>query len=830
MEARLKESQSRSRNFGWLIVCLITVFLIHLFSFPARAARENQSLMFVVDSSEKMEPHLSGIQEAILALSLQSLEGDYIGIISFSEAVRQLGIKKISGPRDREYIGRRISSLRAGGDFGNIIKGLGRAAEDLGILKHKGDKNRKGIIIISCSASGEGESLAEGLGEVAAEIAAHVKDDNEWFIQYCYFGGGGDPQIKEFVSSNKGFSYDIDALRSKHGTELVEEIYGIISSPQELYTIKVQDLSGILLWRESEGNKWIPLENGSTVAENAQLRVASDSRGVIVVEGYGFIGLSPDTNLLLSRARKNPVTGQTSVRMTLNEGSLWINNGQKQKTILEIGTADSNIEFSGNNTMAAYSSDTNELGLASFSESLSVQIGREPDKVFTLGLNQALRLGNGEITEEAGPAAPYMLEKWKSWSKTFAGNSSLASLDFTVPVIVFPEKTIQIGPIKAGDSQTQSFPILLKGVTSVAGLKLDLETSLFLPEGLALSTGIADGDDEKTKRLMLTVDGSAGFSSGRAEKYTGLLRIVPAKNSKIVFEKIPVPITVETKGPLVPVAVLLVGGLVVILGICAIGASTVLRSKQSARPKAYRVIGRLVVVNDPTGGRVGTINLEDVSTKSSRLSLAVGRDRASEIRLKHASVSHAHCSVEAYVEEGKVAIYIEPTGSAKVRVDGEVIRSRTRLNDGSRINIGEFAYQFEDSQLYKKVDVIYRNGRRMSGILDAMAMDAEGFRLSPIDAVSPSERARVNFADIRQITFYRRPIDIIARKPRSTPKLETMKSVELMFRKGNTISGHIQREYSEGQRKYIELLPLDPKSNIDYTVLDSSSVVEKKEI
>ena len=118
----------------------------------------------------------------------------------------------------------------------------------------------------------------------------------------------------------------------------------------------------------------------------------------------------------------------------------------------------------------------------------------------------------------------------------------------------------------------------------------------------------------------------------------------------------------------------------------------------------------------------------------------------------------------------------------------------------------------------------------MSGILDATAMDAEGFRLSPIDAVSPSERARVNFADIREITFYRRPVDIIARKPRSTPNLETMKRVELMFRKGNTIRGHIQREYSEGQRKYIELLPLDSKSNIDYTVVDRSSVVEKKEI
>jgi len=250
------------------------------------------------------------------------------------------------------------------------------------------------------------------------------------------------------------------------------------------------------------------------------------------------------------------------------------------------------------------------------------------------------------------------------------------------------------------------------------------------------------------------------------------------------------------------------------------------RSRLISRP--HGVIGRLIVINDPTGGRVGTINLEELSTKSSRLSLVVGKDRAAEVRLRHASVNAAHCTLEAYLVAGRLETYIEPIASSRVTVNGDSIRSKTRLSDGDKIEIGEFIYHFEDTQIYKKVEVVRRNGRRISGILDTAGMDADGFRLSPTDAVSPSERARVKFSDIRYATFYRRVVDILSGAPRPIPKPDTMKRVELMFKKGNTISGYIQREYVEGRRRYVELLPLETGSDVDYTVVDYSAVVEKK--
>ena len=141
-----------------------------------------------------------------------------------------------------------------------------------------------------------------------------------------------------------------------------------------------------------------------------------------------------------------------------------------------------------------------------------------------------------------------------------------------------------------------------------------------------------------------------------------------------------------------------------------------------------------------------------------------------------------------------------------------------------------YTYHVPEGRLERQrgVNITRRNGRKITGILDVEGMDSEGFRLSPADAVSPSERARVKFSDIRHATFYRRVIDILSGTPRPMPKSDSMKRVELEFKKGNTISGYIQREYTEGRRRYVELLPLESGSDIDYTVIDYSAVVEKR--
>jgi len=206
----------------------------------------------------------------------------------------------------------------------------------------------------------------------------------------------------------------------------------------------------------------------------------------------------------------------------------------------------------------------------------------------------------------------------------------------------------------------------------------------------------------------------------------------------------------------------------------------------------------------------------------------VGRDKISEVRLRHASVNPAHCTIEAYLVGGRLDTYIEPIEHATVKVDGEIIHSKTRLKDHTKIEIGDLLCQFEDTQMYKKVDVVRKNGKRISGILDATGMDSEGFRMSPMDAVSPSERARIRYAEIRHATFYRRIVDILSGTPRPMPKPDTMKRVELMFKRGNTISGYVQREYVEGRNRYVELLPLETGSDIDYTVVDYAAVVDKK--
>ena len=65
----------------------------------------------------------------------------------------------------------------------------------------------------------------------------------------------------------------------------------------------------------------------------------------------------------------------------------------------------------------------------------------------------------------------------------------------------------------------------------------DVDISLALPDGLALSTGIIKGKQPNIQILQLRVDGSSGFKSRRTDTYPGLISIIPATNSRIMFEK-----------------------------------------------------------------------------------------------------------------------------------------------------------------------------------------------------------------------------------------------------------------------------------------------------
>ncbi len=826
MGDRAKNHRPLLWRFASLILCVVAILAGGSLRNPAIGNEGNRSLLFVVDASERMAPYLPGVKGAILTYSDQSKPGDYLGIITFATAARQLTIKKITGARDQRFIGTMLDAISAEGDAADIGGGVARALEEVAALKRRGDKNVKGIIVISSSISSEEARTEELLEKALSEISKHVHKD-EWYIQYCYLNGARDPQIDRFVSANDGFSYDVTALQAEHGVETIAELYRITSMPEELCPVTVADSDGSVLEESGADGGWVRLNAGADVHEESHIRVASGSRAVIALPGYGKLGLAPESDLVLLSARKNPMTGRATFHLAFETGSVWADLAPGSGITLKLSSADTMADIGPGAEAMIHSGGQGEIRVASFSASLPVRV-KGAGKLLTLALDQSIRLGPGQTSAQPEPVEAPLVEKWKSWKSAFTENVRLASLDFAVPEVVLPEKAIGLGPIKSGDVQTATFPIRIRGVRNVSRVKMAVDVSLPLPEGLSLSTGVIDGDEPDARVLSLTLDGSGGFRSRRTETHKGLLRIEPAPNSGVAFEIVPVTLTITTKGPLVSPFVLFLAAVVIVAGAGAVGARFAFRTRPSVRTRPYRVIGRLIVVNDPTGGRIGSINLEELSTKSSRLSLVVGRSRTAEVRLKHASVSSEHCTIESHLVGGRLETFIEPIGASIVVVDGETISSKTLLTDEARITIGEFTHQFEDTQLYKKVDVVYRNGRQISGVLRAAGMDAEGFRISPLDAVSPSERARVRFSDIRYVTFYRRAADMLSGAPRPLPKPNAMKRVEFMFKKGNTISGYVQREYTEGRRRYVELLPLDPESDIEYTVVEYSAVVEKK--
>jgi hypothetical protein len=793
----------------------------------ALTAQPSRSYIFVVDISEKMAPYMFNIRGLIFACADQANQGDNLSIITFSDRPERIVEKRISSQRDRESFEYWLNAMETEGEQANIRLAVALALDDVKRFHRRGDKSIKGIIVISSSQSPEPHASSDVL-ETALDDLSEKVGEREWYIQYCYLNGVCDSQIQNFVATNRGLSYDVNALQLEHRTDTIEELYRIISSPEELCPITLRNVKGILLGRESSDEEWTPLNAGEHVPETTELRVAANSRAVLDAGKSGKIGLESEADVLFSSARRELLTGKGYFDVTLHEGAMWMFFGTKQVSAVTLRTDDGVIDLTLRAGSARYFAGPHRLSLSAFAEPFSVKTPGKAQEPTFLRRNESVHLDRGRMLEDIDSAGASVVEKWKSWERALANNVSLEVLDFVVPEVVFPEEMITAGPLKSGDVETQDLPIEITGVADGSQVKLDVEVALALPDGLAVSTGIVTSDDPTMRILQFKVDGSRGFDSKRADTYPGLLNIVPAENSPVMFEKVSVPLTIKTRGDVVPLPVLLAGGGLIALGVIAGVVAYRLKTTAAARPRPHSVIGRLISINDPTGGRIGTINMEELGTKSSRLSLLVGRDRAADVRLRHASVSREHCAIEAHLVGGRLETFIEPIGSAKTEVDGEIISFRTRLSDGSRIKVGEFVYQFEDSQLYKKVEVMRRNGRRISGYLDVAGMDAEGFRLSPMDAVSPSERARVKFSDIRYVIFYRRAANILAGVPRQIKQSDTMKKIELMFRKGNTISGYVRREYTEGRRKFVELIPLDPNSDVDYTVIDYSFVVEKR--
>jgi hypothetical protein len=794
----------------------------------AGAWEDNRTLIFVIDSSENMSPHLSSIKGVILTCADQSREGDYLGIVACSDMAKLLLSKKIGGPRDQKSISMMLDAMVAGGPTADVAGGIVRAMEETATLKRKGDKNVKGIIVVSASEPAENGGGAEILEKALREVSKFV-DDNEWYIQYCYLNGKRNGQVESFVFSVGGLSYDINALQSGDATETISELYKIVSVPEELSAVRVLDLKNTVLVKGAEGGDWAPLKAGDSVAAQMLLRVATESRAILALGDYGEMGLDPEADIALISMKNDPLKHRALFRFSLNTGSMWLHFGGKTGSTLQVDANGGGLLVTGEAAAVSRLTETGELQVNSFCDSLSVSVTGKDAEPINVALNQSTSLGGGQILAQSDPSEASMIEEWKSWSKALVGKVSLATLDFSIPEVVFPHRAIKLGPVRSGGSEAATFTIQIVGVADALKVKMVVDTSIDLPDGLSLSTGVVDGDRPDRKVLLVKVDGTQGFHATRRGKHEGLLKIMPAPDSATVFKTIPVQVTITTKGALAPPQILALGVLAALTaGGVAAGISFARRTRKAERPKPHRVIGRLIVVNDPTGGRVGTINLEEISTKSSRLSLVIGSNRTAEVRLKHASVSPDHCTLGANLAGGRLLTYIEPIGSAKLSVNGEAIRSSTCLNDGAKIEIGNFVYQFEDTQFYKKVDVVYKNGKQLAGILDVAGMDAEGFKISPTDAVSTSERARVKFSDIRSVTFNRRAVDIFTRKSRPGAKPDAMKRVELMFKKGSTISGYVQREYTEGRHRYIELLPLEVESSIDYIVVDYSSVVEKK--
>jgi Mg-chelatase subunit ChlD len=83
----------RLARFGAAAACFVVVLGAVSIMRQAAAANRPCTLIFVIDSSERMAPYLAAVKGAVFATIEESKSGDTLGIISFSDIPRRLIVK-----------------------------------------------------------------------------------------------------------------------------------------------------------------------------------------------------------------------------------------------------------------------------------------------------------------------------------------------------------------------------------------------------------------------------------------------------------------------------------------------------------------------------------------------------------------------------------------------------------------------------------------------------------------------------------------------------------------------------------------------------------------
>ena len=392
-------------------------------------------------------------------------------------------------------------------------------------------------------------------------------------------------------------------------------------------------------------------------------------------------------------------------------------------------------------------------------------------------------------------------------------------------VNVAPHGQLKFGPIRPQTEFSETKKILLMPNSAAVGQMIRTGADIDLPDGISLMTSIERGGEQP--ELVITVTADKDFDLGYPTTIVGNV-LLSGATEKITFSNGRMEILIEVASPTGTSHKILKAikrffsrygrwiALAVIVTLIAAIAGLVKHWWVDLRPHST-LEGKLVLVSlrgkPPTKSKPIMLNLNSIGKSLGRNSLVIGSSKDAGITLPHKSVATLHCEISTRMEEDRKRVILEPIGHNLVRINDQQVTEATPLSDRDSIEIGEYAFRFENPHPYKQIVVRYLDGKLLKGTPSTWDIESEGFGLLPRDALPGStEEIYVLFRDLKAVYFVR-DFDGLAGERLVSPKLQIRGvHMELTFHDGEEMEGFASEAYSPDKDRFY-FFPADQSGN-----------------
>jgi hypothetical protein len=826
-----------------------------------KGGKGQSAIVFVIDKSSSMAWIFDSLRLTLKSAITKSKQGDCLAIVLFGDEVSTLvSYTKLNETKKRLVINL-LDSVHPDSLYTNMAAAVKRGTE---ILCKYFRENMAETYVLVLVTDGKDHPAPGCARDYTIEEAMTQYPDflpgQQWCLRYIAIEGQIYPELLALLRKSGGDFFDAEKIAKTSQTTQEAVLESIIENPQDwaILNASITDHIGGVKVKESGGKDWrdIPKERAQRLFPGDQVSVAPDSKAVITFGSLGTLGLKDNTRVGLNSIETSPLKARSTIKFKLENGSVWnaVTAPPNTSVDYEVVTPIAIAGIRGTVFRVLFDSrnQTEDIGIIKGSVEVTSPDTTPAFPSFKLQEGTYSVIRNGEKPTAPSPLPAEIMSDWLGWAKALLEKKQLSRINFTQVLALPLRKEIKMGPIKPGAKFFETCRVELKekywGESPIIAT-----ANLALPPGATIEVNPTElAENELVRDFLISIKCSGFLKFIGQEQYSGEIRFSCDDPSVRIAEPV-VAIAVSHHRPsfliggrdlkiyLKPAVAAVVSAIVLALAWVAVKkrgnlyklmrainqvARGQIRNLRLLRFLRARPIGALVLENFPAEGKRTRFDLAELSRLSAGVVVGIGSDPSNSVCIAHPSVRPFHCAIFAGRKRNPTCIYLEPAPDCRVAIHGCPVVHAHQLCDKDKIEIGNVACKFHDTQFHRQVEVHMKNGSVHSGLLYIWDTSQSIFYLDTT-VKGREECIAVYFADVSHVRFYRdeseRRVSIMSRSS-LYPKPKQKKSVKITLHDKRELRGFMHKKFRYKQGPGVFLLPASSEAKIQYTYVPRGSI------